>query len=105
MAAPASMLPVVSELSPRVTRVLGLNPGKFTLEGTNTYLVGTGPRRLLVDTGEGRPGYVAELQRAMRLAGCSALQEVVLTHAHPDHVLGVPQLREAFGPHLKARCP
>ena len=58
-------LPPIAKLSPRVIRVLGQNPSAFTLQGTNAYLIGTGPRRWLLDTGEGKPAFVANLRAAM----------------------------------------
>lgn len=92
----------IEKLSARVIRVLGLNPGSHTLQGTNTYIVGTGPRRLLIDTGEGRPGYTALIAEALKEAGADGLQAILLTHHHYDHVGGVGQIREAFGKKLTA---
>ncbi|KAI0097451.1 metallo-beta-lactamase superfamily protein [Nemania sp. FL0031] len=84
-------LPEVERLSPACIRILGGNPGKFQLQGTNTYLVGTGPRRLLIDTGEGKPSWQAALQRVLGEEKAT-VQTTLLTHWHHDHTQGVPQL-------------
>src|SRR5262249_21836582 len=102
VAQPAVMLglrlPDVDRWSERVIVALGQNPGAFTGPGTNTYLVGTGRERLLLDTGQGLPAYLPVLERAPDLAGGVRLRELVLTHSHPDHLGGVRGIRERHGP-------
>ncbi len=92
-------LPDVDRWSERVVVVRGLNPGPFTGPGTNTYLIGTGPRPLLIDTGAGRPGYVELIEAALRdECRADALGDILVTHVHGDHIGGVASLIEAFGP-------
>ncbi|KAJ9142484.1 putative Metallo-beta-lactamase domain protein [Pleurostoma richardsiae] len=85
----------VEQISPRVIRILGQNPGKFTLQGTNTYIVGTGSRRCLIDTGQGIPGWADLIQANLSSAGIS-LSHVLLTHWHGDHIGGVPDLLRMY---------
>lgn len=90
-------MPESQRWSARVITVLGLNPGLFTGPGTNTYLVGTGRERILLDTGEGRPAYLDLLARSLEAHGNLRIQEIVLTHGHPDHMGGVAGVAERHG--------
>lgn len=91
-------LPDFARHSDRVATVLGKNPGPFTGPGTNTYIVGTGKRPILLDTGAGVPAYEELLPHALReVSRSESLERIVCTHAHPDHIGGVPQVYRSFG--------
>lgn len=62
-------------------------------EGTNTYLVGTGRRRILIDTGEGRPSWISAVQKVLKDEDAT-VTEAILTHWHHDHVSGQKHLLE-----------
>jgi glyoxylase-like metal-dependent hydrolase (beta-lactamase superfamily II) len=99
-------MPDIAVWSERVTVVLGQNPGPFTGPGTNTYLIGTGSRPLLLDTGQGLPQYLPLLERALfETRGAEGLQGIVLTHGHVDHLGGVAAIRARFGPLTVAKKP
>jgi len=85
----------VTRISDRVVRILGQNPGKFTLQGTNTYIVGRANPYILVDTGEGKPEYSLLLRAILESPQHPSLpdiSDIVLTHRHHDHVRGLPSV-------------
>jgi glyoxylase-like metal-dependent hydrolase (beta-lactamase superfamily II) len=69
------------------------NPSPWTgPDGNNTYLL-TGRVPALVDAGVGEPGHLQSLDAAL---GGRALEIVLVTHSHPDHVNGIPALVERW---------
>jgi endoribonuclease LACTB2 len=75
-------VPRFAKLSPLVHVVLGLNPGNYTLQGTNTYLVGSGRSKILIDTGEGVPEYKDLLRSSLIDAECDEISLILITHHH-----------------------
>ena len=99
-------LPDFARHSDRVATVLGHNPSPFTGPGTNTWLVGTGDRPLLLDTGQGVPIWIDLLDTALKeLFHSDDIDRIVLTHAHVDHIGGVKQVREKYGEHQVLKMP
>ncbi|KAI0648360.1 beta-lactamase-like protein [Trametes meyenii] len=90
-------LPSITRLSKTVTRILGQNPGKFQLQGTNTYLVGERNPYVLIDTGEGKDEYIPYLKQALHDspnhdARQPYISDIILTHRHHDHINGLPSV-------------
>lgn len=68
------------------------------MQGTNTYIVGTGKYRLIIDTAQGYREW-ADLIDMTLSERSIVLSHVFLTHWHGDHTGGVPDLIRMY-PHL-----
>ncbi|KAJ5129115.1 hypothetical protein N7448_002824 [Penicillium atrosanguineum] len=80
---------------------MGGNPGEMQLQGTNTYLIGTGRSRILIDTGQGMPIWAANITNLLEEKNLE-ISHVLLTHWHGDHTEGVPDLI-IYDPRLASR--
>lgn len=68
---------------------------KYFQLGTNTWLVGNGPSKILIDTGEFGTSekYVAYLLGTVfPLTNTTSISTILLTHGHADHMGGVQTL-------------
>jgi glyoxylase-like metal-dependent hydrolase (beta-lactamase superfamily II) len=83
----------------RVVRVLAPNPGPFTLEGTNTWVVGERPS-LVIDPGPDHEGHLASVAQE-----AGAVAAIVVTHGHPDHAPGATTLARAVNAPVLAFRP
>jgi glyoxylase-like metal-dependent hydrolase (beta-lactamase superfamily II) len=79
----------------RVT-LSAFNPGPMTGDGNNTYLlVGSDARGVLIDAGVGDARHIDAIRSALN-ARHASLSDVLVTHAHGDHIAGVPALAREF---------
>ncbi len=81
-------------IEPGLRVVTAPNPGFMTGAGTNQYLLGT-QRLTLIDAALGA-GPNLDLVRAELVAAGAEIEQIVLTHIHPDHLGGAKELREEF---------
>jgi glyoxylase-like metal-dependent hydrolase (beta-lactamase superfamily II) len=79
-----------------IVRILAPNPSVYTLEGTNTWIVGDDPS-IVIDPG---PDDAAHLDEVARAAGRVAA--VLVTHDHEDHAPGAPAFADLVGAPLHA---
>jgi glyoxylase-like metal-dependent hydrolase (beta-lactamase superfamily II)/8-oxo-dGTP pyrophosphatase MutT (NUDIX family) len=82
-----------------ILRVLAPNPGPFTLEGTNTWIVGRDPP-VVIDPGPDDPEHIAAVMKDAAPVGA-----ILLTHHHPDHAPGAALLAKASGAPVFAYRP
>lgn len=54
--------------------------------------MGTGPRRLLIDTGDGQDSWLKALQKTLKEENAT-ISDTILTHWHGDHVGGIKQVK------------
>jgi len=80
----------------RIIRILAPNPSVYTLEGTNTWVVGADPA-VVVDPGPDIPAHLDEVAEVAGRVGA-----VVVTHDHPDHGPGARPFAERVGAPLYA---
>jgi glyoxylase-like metal-dependent hydrolase (beta-lactamase superfamily II) len=83
-----------------------LTPSPLLTPGTNCYIVGTGPKRILIDAAEdkfGNEAFMAALEECMEKIGCVGFQEILITHQHHDHFGGVHKLLEKYGADIRVR--
>jgi glyoxylase-like metal-dependent hydrolase (beta-lactamase superfamily II) len=75
----------------RVLRVLAPNPGVYTLEGTNTWIVGDHPA-VVIDPGPDDESHLRNVQVA-----AGEVAAIFVTHGHPDHAPGAIRLSSMTG--------
>lgn len=86
-----------SVVAVQVACVRADNPGPFSLEGTNTYVLGDQDGTWVVDPGPALDAHLDAVAGAIAARG-RPWRGILLTHDHGDHADGVPGLLDRAGP-------
>ncbi len=84
---------VAMTMLPGIRRITAQNPTPMTLHGTNTYLVDDADGTVVIDPGPDDMDHVD----AIMAAADKTIVLILLTHAHPDHVGAVRELKTRTG--------
>ena len=91
----------------KIERVLAPNPGPYTGQGTNTWVVGDSAEAIVIDPGPRDASHESAILATLASRNVAA---VIVTHTHPDHAplanplardLDVPALGYAPGPEFE----
>ncbi|MFR9728969.1 MBL fold metallo-hydrolase [Saccharopolyspora sp. MS10] len=85
-------------VTPFASVLLATNPGPMTLDGTNTWLIGAGPHRAVLDPGPGG-------EHLERILTHGPVSLILLSHHHEDHTEGAAELAERTGAPVRALDP
>lgn len=80
-------------VSPGIVRIVAPNASPLTFKGTNTYLVGM-TELAVIDPGPTDDAHHAAILKA---AAGRSIRQILVTHAHRDHVDGAAALKAATG--------
>src|SRR5687768_11244237 len=78
----------------RIRAITAPNPGPFTLDGTQTYLIG---ETAVLDPGPSIESHINAIRAVM-----PRLETILITHRHGDHAPAAVPLKEATGARIVA---
>lgn len=84
-----SALPVL----PGVQRIVANNPSLMTYHGTNTYLLTSGSKFVVIDPGPDDAGHIADILTATD----GRVSSILLSHSHSDHLGATSSLKSKTG--------
>ena len=85
----------VSALRTDLIRIIAPNPSPMTYWGTNTYILGTGHARVVIDPGPLDDQHAAAVLGALPLG--ASISHILVTHAHKDHSAGARAMAQTTG--------